>query len=107
MKLASFLIVWASILAAGVCLGQLSAADRAATHELQGRFQEAAQILNSALGNTALAPAERKQLEFELDRLERIKKDYPYTKEVLFKELKKSVKGLTAVEFGEGVSSWY
>jgi transglutaminase-like putative cysteine protease len=38
-------------------------------------------------------------LEFELDRLERIKKDFPYTKEELFAELKDSVKNLTAEEY--------
>jgi transglutaminase-like putative cysteine protease len=99
MKFASILIVCGSLLVPGVCFSQLSAGDRAAKHELQGRFQEAAQILKSALAETTLAPTERKRLEFELDWLERIKKDYPYTKAELFNALKKSVKDLTAAEF--------
>ena len=47
----------------------------------------------------SLPAAERKKLEFELDRLERIRKDFPLTKEELFAELKRSVKNLTAEEY--------
>jgi hypothetical protein len=67
--------------------------------EMRGHFQEAGQKLSMALTNTSLLPAERKELEFELDRLERIKKDFPFTKEELFSETKKSVKGLTREEY--------
>jgi transglutaminase-like putative cysteine protease len=42
---------------------------------------------------------ERKQLEFELDRLERIKKDFPYDHDQLYAELNKSIKGLTPSEY--------
>jgi len=104
MKLVLILIACASLLAPGACLGQLSATQQAGKQELQGRFSEAAQILKSAVADTALAPTERKRLEFELDRLERIKKDYPYTKEALFKELKKSVKDLTGAEFDQWIA---
>src|ERR1035438_160644 len=67
--------------------------------ELQGQFKQAASLLTAALGNNSLPAAERGQLEFELDRLKRIKLDFPSTKEDLFAELKDSVKDLTPAEF--------
>src|SRR6266699_1936742 len=67
--------------------------------EMKGQFKQAAGLLTKALQGKSLPSAERKKLEFELDRLDRIKKDFPYTKESLFEELKNSVKNLTPVEF--------
>ena len=67
--------------------------------ELQGQFKQAASLLTTALLNNSLPVTERKRLEFELDRLERIRKDFPNTKEDLFAELKGSVKNLTAEEY--------
>ena len=72
--------------------------------ELQGQFKKAAATLNEALSNKSLSPADRKKLEFELDRLDRIKKDFPDTKDRLFDSLKKSVKGLTREEFDRWVT---
>lgn len=67
--------------------------------EAQGRFQEAAAVLRDALSQPALGDAARKELSFELDRLERIRKDYPLTKAKLFVRLKESVRDLTEQEF--------
>ena len=50
-----------------------------------------------------ISRVERAHLFFELDRLDRIKKDFPYMKEDLFAELKKSVKGLTEKEFDKWI----
>jgi transglutaminase-like putative cysteine protease len=72
--------------------------------ESKGDFKGASDVLKQALASPSLAKSERNQLEFELDRLERIKKDYPYTKEELFKEFKKSVKGLTVEEFEQWIA---
>ncbi len=79
--------------------GQPAVVEQASQLELQGRFMAAANLLSQARADTSLPGAQRKQLEFELDRLERIKKDYPLTKEALFAALKKSVKDLTDDEF--------
>jgi transglutaminase-like putative cysteine protease len=78
--------------------------DRVNQYESRGQFKEATAALTKVLQNTDLTPAERKKLEFELDRLDRIKKDYPYTKDSLFAELKKSVNGLTREEFDRWVA---
>src|SRR6266404_6358289 len=72
--------------------------------ELQGQFKQSAAELTAALKNTSLPESERKELEFELDRLERIKKDFPYTKDALFAELKGSVKDLSKQEFEKWVA---
>ncbi|HWQ91838.1 MAG TPA: transglutaminase domain-containing protein [Clostridia bacterium] len=67
--------------------------------ETQGRFVQAATLLQEGLQQASLAPATHAQLRFELERLERIKKDFPYSREALFALLKKSVRDLTPQEF--------
>ncbi|HYV26094.1 MAG TPA: transglutaminase-like domain-containing protein [Candidatus Eisenbacteria bacterium] len=86
------------------CFAQSGVMDRVNQFETRGQFKEATASLSKVLQNTDLSAAERKKLEFELDRLERIKKDYPYTKDSLFAELKKSVKDLTREEFDRWVA---
>ncbi len=87
-----------------VGLAQQPVVDRASTLELQGKFNEAAQVLDGALKNTLLTPSDRKTLQFELDRLDRIRKDYPLTQERLFEILQQSVKDLTRAEFDQWVA---
>ncbi|HEY5616039.1 MAG TPA: transglutaminase-like domain-containing protein [Bacteroidota bacterium] len=67
--------------------------------EEQGKFREAAALLNAALGDKSIDPSVRKTLEFEFDRFDRIRSDYPLTKEQLYETLTKSVKSLTPEEF--------
>ena len=69
--------------------------------EAQGRFAEAAKLLKAAAGDQSLTAGERQHLAFELDRLDRIRKDFPLTQETLFQELKLSVRGVTAAEFAQ------
>lgn len=78
---------------------QSDAIQRASRLELQGRFSDAAAVLNQAIRRTEKSSPQWKDLEFELDRLERMRRDFPLTKEVLFAELKKSVKDLGPEEF--------
>ncbi len=72
--------------------------------EAHGRFREAGQFLTSALGNAAPGESERKHLAFELDRLERIRKDYPFTKAKLFAAIQEAVRDLTREEFESWVA---
>ena len=81
------------------CLAQQDVAGDASRLEQQGQFKQAASVLSAALRDQSLPLTERKRLEFELDRLERIKKDFPNTKEELFADLKGSVKNVTADEY--------
>ena len=78
---------------------QQPAHERASQLELDGKFHEAASVLNSALSDQSLSPSARKTLEFELDRLARIRGDYPLSKERLYDILTKSVQGITPQEF--------
>ena len=71
--------------------------------ELQGQFTQATAILTTALQSKTMTEPERKSLEFELDRLSRIRKDFPYTREQLYAELKKFVTNLTPNEFDQWV----
>lgn len=81
------------------CFAQKEVLKQVNQLELQGHFKDAAGALNQALQNQALPAAQRKTLEFELDRLARIKKDFPLTKETLFVALKRAVTGLTPEEY--------
>jgi transglutaminase-like putative cysteine protease len=87
------------LLVSANCLAQQNVAGEASRLELQGQFKQAASLLTTALQNKALPAAERKTMAFELDRLERIKKDFPNTKAELFAELQGAVKDLTAAEY--------
>ena len=65
----------------------------------RGEFKQAAGVFAAALQRKDQPAEELATLAFELDRLERIKKDYPWTNEELFKELNKPVQDFTAAEF--------
>jgi transglutaminase-like putative cysteine protease len=93
-----------ALLSAPAAFAQSDLLSLANALELQGQFKKAAATLNEALSNKSLSPADRKKLEFELDRLDRIKKDFPDTRDGLFEGLKKSVKGLTRDEFDRWVA---
>ncbi|MEX1138136.1 MAG: transglutaminase-like domain-containing protein [Bacteroidota bacterium] len=77
------------------------AVKQAAELEEQGRFIEATALLGQALANQIRSPYPeiRKQLEFELDRLDRIRRDYSHTKNSLYESLIRSVKDLTVEEY--------
>src|ERR1019366_4869872 len=66
--------------------------------EQRGKFKEAALFLRSVFATNENA-VERRQLEFELDRLDRIRLDFPLTREALFEKLKAAVRDLSAAEF--------
>ena len=85
------------------CLADNQLLEQVNQLEQQGQFKRAAALLDAEVRKTSSSAAERKELEFELDRLERIKKDFPYTKEALFAELKKAVKDLTAAEYEQWI----
>lgn len=90
-----------------VCLGLLAInacrgddiAGRAASLESQGNFAEASVALQAALNQPDLPVPERQRLAFELDRLRRIRLDFPYTESGLFAALKKTVRNLTLPEY--------
>ena len=99
MKRFHALVISFSLCAAANCFAQTEFRETAAALETQGKFKETVAVLTNALANKSLATAKRKELEFELDRLDRIRKDYKLTKEALFKALKESVKDVTESEF--------
>jgi hypothetical protein len=82
---------------------QQDVAGDASRLELLGQFKQAATLLSTALQDQSLPAAERNKLAFELDRLDRIKQDFPLTKDALFTSLKDSVKGLTAEEYEQWI----
>ncbi len=95
------LAVWATVLASALSLiaAGLPALEEADRLETQGKFENAAALLKTTLLETHLSPRQRQETEFELDRLDRIRKDYPLTRDALFTELQAAVRELTATEF--------
>lgn len=69
--------------------------------EQQGRFKEAAALLQQAVADPALTAAERQEAKFELDRLGRIRQDYPSTRETLYAALQNALAELTREEFDQ------
>lgn len=76
---------------------------RAGELETRGQFHQANLVLTLALDKKDLSLEDRAQLEFELDRLRRIRLDFPYSQSELFADLKKSVAHLTQPEFDRWV----
>jgi transglutaminase-like putative cysteine protease len=87
------------VLCSTTALSQQDALRLANNLELRGQFKDAAAQLTAALEQKSLSTADNKRLQFELDRLERIRKDYPWSQESLFLELQKSVKDLSREEY--------
>jgi transglutaminase-like putative cysteine protease len=79
------------------CAPQGDPLERSSALELEGRFAEARKILEEALETSNVG--NRPLVEFELDRLRRIRLDYHLTKEDLFESLKKSMPNLAHSEF--------
>ena len=92
-------ILCAWLIATAPCPAQSDPAAQATKLELAGQFKQAATVLTNAIADQTLTSFERKKLEFDLDRLDRIKQDFPFTKDSLFKELKGSVNDLTPEEY--------
>jgi hypothetical protein len=81
--------------------------DAAALQE-RGEFKKADAILAAALKAKDLPEAERKQMEWEKDRLQRIRDDYSYTTDVLYAKLAASIKALKRSEFEKWVAQgWF
>jgi transglutaminase-like putative cysteine protease len=99
--LLAFLIIYSmpSILTADTTDDALS---KAAVLEVDGAFGAASNVLNSALA-AASPNAQHKQIEFELDRLNRICQDFSLSQDDLFNALRQSVSGLTTNEFEQWV----
>jgi transglutaminase-like putative cysteine protease len=87
------------------CFSQTNLMQQASDLEIAGKFREASALLEKSMTDPANGKiAQQKQIEFELDRLQRIKKDFPYTRAQLYKELQDSVKDLAAAELDKWIS---
>jgi transglutaminase-like putative cysteine protease len=103
MKRVAFAGFYSWLLLVTNCLAQEAALTSANRLDLEGHFREAGVLIEHELHNPSLKADYRNQLEFELDRLDRIRKDFPYTEESLFAALKKSVKDLARPEFDQWI----
>jgi transglutaminase-like putative cysteine protease len=97
------LLVAFSLFGRATAAGEAAVFSQADRLEQAGSLREAAAVLAHALATPTTPSAKLKTLEFEIDRLDRIRKDFPYTQEQLYQDLKKSVKDLTAAEYEQWV----
>ena len=70
--------------------------------EEKGQFKQAAALLKSAIDSKKASGAELKTLEFEFDRLARIRQDFWMTRDDLYDELKGAIKDLKPEEVDSG-----
>jgi hypothetical protein len=95
---------WALVLLASRLLAQSHPAlDRAAQGVANGEFARADAVLASALAVDGLAPETRRALEWERERLRRIRLDYSHTDDSLFAALSQAVRDLTRAEFNRWI----
>jgi len=97
MKRTVFFSLAALLLTLFPCCAPLPPAEKAARLEEQGRFREAAAILTEAIDGAT--EDERATLEFELDRLRRIRLDYSLTRPMMFKALQRGLTTFAPEEF--------
>ena len=97
VRVATLLLLAGLLISAGARAE--SPASEAAALRDQGDFKGAAAVLAEALKSHDLSTEQRKDLAFQADVLERIKQDYPFSKDGLFEKLSASVKDLTRPEF--------
>ena len=83
--------------------GQSAAVHEAARLEESGKFKEAAAALSTAIAHSTNS-VEKKTLEFELDRLNRIKDDFSVTKMRLTEILKKSIQDFKPEELDHWIT---
>jgi transglutaminase-like putative cysteine protease len=89
----------ALLLAASGAFGQGTVPQQVDDALAKGQFSAASQLIRKSLTAANTNSADYKQLLFELDRLERIKKDFRLTESALFAQLQKRMKGITWQEF--------
>ncbi|HTB85342.1 MAG TPA: transglutaminase-like domain-containing protein [Candidatus Sulfotelmatobacter sp.] len=87
--------------AAPLLLAANNIPDEVRQQEAAGNFKRVAVLLQPAIADTNTPAAERRQLAFELDRLDRIRLDYPLTHAALKKKLQASVRDFTDAEFDQ------
>src|SRR5687768_14596633 len=96
--------VWAAVAAIIGC-GRCPAAENSPLAEAialrdQGEFEKAAALLQAAADQTSppLSADEKRSMEFEIERIRRIRFDYQLTRETLLEHLKSRLNGVTGEE---------
>jgi transglutaminase-like putative cysteine protease len=97
-----------SLILAFSAFAQTNVIAQASQLELKGDFKQACALLNDTISQGQSSPDELKALHWELDRMQRIRKDYNYTHYDLYNDLKAAVKNLTPSEFDDWVNrGWF
>src|SRR5690348_1920621 len=85
-----------------------SALEQAAALQERGEFKRADAVLTAALKDKNLSAADKKKIEWEKDRLWRIRDDYSLTTDALYAKLAGMVKNLKRSEFEQWISKgWF
>jgi transglutaminase-like putative cysteine protease len=100
-----FFALWlAALLVSANALAGTNFIQAARDLEDRGQFAEAAARLQKSIADPDITSAERKKIEFELDRLDRIRLDYPFTRAELFEKLQAAIRDVSANEFEKWIA---
>ncbi len=103
MKLLRAVAVWVCLAAAHHVIGVEALSNRVDQFLSSGKFSEAASFLATQLAAGASSPFSRTDLEFETDRLRRIRNEYSLNKDAFFGRLKPRVRGLSRKEYDQWI----
>ena len=69
----------------------------------RGEFEKASRLFQTYAeeSSATLSPDEKRQVEFEVERIRRIRQDYTLTADQLLEQLKKRIPDFTPEEFAE------
>ena len=98
-NLYKFFVVLSLIFCAQVAPAVDATLIKAKALESKGEFKEATALLTEKLKDKKLGESTRREYEWEIDWMGRVRQDYGWTEETLFKRLSASVKALTPEEF--------
>ena len=100
----NFLLGFAILLISGAVLAGADSRQAARGFEESGNFAQAAALLQKAIADTNTPATERRKLEFDLERLDRIRLDFPFTRAALFEKLKAAVRDVSVDEFEKWIA---
>jgi len=97
------IVLAAMSLCVGGVLGAESPLEEAITLRNQGEFSKATQLLSTYLEETSssISSEERRAIEFEIERIRRIRQDYTLTAEQVFEKIRSRVPNFSKEEFDQ------
>jgi transglutaminase-like putative cysteine protease len=99
--LSSIGLIFILVITNSICFGEgIDLKAQIATLEEKGEFAEAKKLINELITKGVIRESDKQEMLWEIERLDRIKKDYSLTKESLLKALKTRIANFSEEEQG-------